>query len=179
MIPEIALIAGTSTDWDRFVTTANTALGRSPTRELDNCGMPVGSQGTYLAALAEFNRRGSNPVTACREADRVLTHISFSFFVSCDHAMAMVVLKQSVGLFILDAEPSRGRENFVISGNLRDWRTCVLECSTAGAPAEARAFYNAVWAALDTLGFRDIFAGFVRKDMKDHTFALEHRKGRG
>lgn len=178
MIPEITLVAGTNVDWNRLVTGVNDALGRSPTKELDNCGMPVGSPGTYLAALAEFNRRGSNPVTACRDADRTLTHLSFTFLVNCDRDMAMAVLKQSVGLFVLDAEPSRGRENFVITGNLRDWRSCVVECCRPEAPAEARAFYNAVWVQLDRLGFRDVFGSLARRDLKDHTFALEFKRGR-
>jgi len=178
MTPEITLVAGTSVDWSRFVSLVDLTLGRSPTRELDNCGMAVGSPGTYLAALAEFNRRWSNPVTACRDAERALTHLSFSFLASCDRDTAMAVLKQSVGLFILDAEPSRGRENFLISGNLRDWRACVVECCRPEATPEARAFYNAVWSALDRLGFRDVFGALARRDLKDHTFVLEAKKGR-
>lgn len=178
MIPEITLVAATQVGWERWVIQVNEALGRSPTHELDNCGMPVGSPGTYLASLAEFNRRGSNPVTACKDADRVLSHLGFSFLVACDRDMALAILKQSVGLFILDAEPSRGRENFLISGNLRDWRSCVVECCKPDVPPEARAFYNAVWVALDRLGFRDIFATHIRKDLKDHTFILEQKRNR-
>ena len=160
------------------MTQVNETLGRSPTRELDNASMQVGSPGTYLAALAEYHRPRSNPVTALRDADRTLTHLSYTFLVGCDRDMAVCVLKCSVGLFVLDAEPSRGRENFLITGNLRDWRSCVVESCTPDSPAEARAFYNAVWSAFDRLGFRDVFAAYRRRDMRDQTFVLEHSKKR-
>jgi hypothetical protein len=176
VLPEITLIAGTAVDWPRFVAKANETLGRSPTRELDNCKMAVGSAGSYLAALAEYANPGSNPITAAKEADRVLTHISFSFLVSCDPATAVAVFKQSVGIVFLPAEPSRCRENFIATGNLRDWRTAVVEACVKDGAVEARLFYNQVWVVLDKLGFRDIFARYFRRDLKDQSFSLEERK---
>ena len=177
MLPEITLVAGTATDWPRFVSAVNATLGRSPTRELDNCGMTVGSPGTYLAALAEFQKAGSNPLTAVREADRTLEHLSLTFLCAVDTPTALAVLKASYGLAVLGCEPSRGRDNFLLSGSLRNWRTAVVENCTPGADPQARAFFNSVWSTLDRLGFRDLFARYQRKDLKDTTFALEQKRG--
>ena len=127
MLPEITLIAGTSVDWTRFVSTVNTILGRSPTRGLDDCGLPVGNPGSYVAALAEFARPGSNPVTAVKEAERLYAHLTFTFLVAVDRETAMLVLKSSAGLIVTSAEPSRGRENLIVTGNLRDWKLAVVE----------------------------------------------------
>jgi len=111
MLPEITLVAGTAVDWPKFVTAINNALGRSPTRGLDDYALPVGSPASYVAAIAEFNRAGSNPVTAVKEADRTFAHLSFTFLVSADQATTLSILKGAIGLIATSAEPSRGREN--------------------------------------------------------------------
>ncbi len=176
MLPDVVPIAGTAIDWMKFVSTINDILGRSPTRELDNCGLPVGTPPTYISALAEFNRQGSNPIMAVQNADRLLEHLSFSFLVSCDRDMMMIVLKQTVGLNILSAEPSRGRENFIITGTLRNWKTVIVEGSGPDSCVEARQFFNEVWKCLDKLGLRDLFANLHRRELRDRTFALEHKR---
>jgi hypothetical protein len=176
MLPEITLIAGTAVDWNRFVSTANCALGRSPTKELDNCGLPVGNPSSYVAALAEFARPGSNPVTSIRDSDKVLDHMSFSFLVAVDRDTALAVLKPSPGLAVLPADSTKGRENLILTGSLRAWRTAVVEGCSPSASQEARAFYNAVWQLFDKMGLREAFGKFTRKDLKDTTFALEAKR---
>lgn len=173
MLPKVTLISATNVDWNKFVTVANDALGRSPTRELDNCSVPVGLPPTYISALAEFNRAGSNPITSVRDADRLLHHISLTFLVSCDRDVLMAVLKQSIGLVVLSAEPSRGQENAIITATLRDWKTAILESSSPSAETWSRVIFNDIWKALVTLGFKDLFSAYQRREMKDHTFALE------
>lgn len=176
MTPDITLIAGTAVDWQRFVSEINCALSRSPTRELDKCEIPVGGPASYIAALAEFHKPGSNPVTAIKDSDKALAHLSFTFLVSVDQAVAMAILKQSVGLTVLAAEPSKGRENLILTGSLRDWRTATVEgCSPSGSQ-EARIFYNALWNVFDKMGFREAFARYIRRELKDTTFALEARR---
>ena len=142
------------------MSTVNTILGRSPTRGLDDCGLPVGNPGSYVAALAEFARPGSNPVTAVKEAERLYAHLTFTFLVAVDRETAMLVLKSSAGLIVTSAEPSRGRENLIVTGNLRDWKLAVVEASTQATPSEIRTFYNELWAIFERLGFRDIFAHY-------------------
>ncbi len=77
---------------------------------------------------------------------------------------------------MLSSEPSRGRENLLITASLRDWSTAVLEACTPAGDPDVRTFFNEVWKTLDRLGFRDIFARHQRKDLKDNTFALEYRR---
>lgn len=176
MLPSVTLIAGTAVDWPKFVTTINDSLGRSPTRELDNCGIAVGVPPTYVAALSEFAVRGSNPITAVREADRLLAHLSFSFLVSCDREVLLGVLKQAIGLIVLCAEPSRGQENFIITANLRDLKQAIVEACAASGDTQARIIFNEVWKILVNLGFKDLFSAYQRREMKDHTFALEGKR---
>ena len=176
MLPEVTLIAGTAVDWQKFVTTSNNALLRSPTRELDKAFLPVGSIATYVAALLEIIRPGANPFTAIKDAERVLGHLTFTFFVTIDREDAMAMLKQSIGLIVTSAEPSQGRENLIISGNLRDWKTAVIEaCTGSEGTHGSRVFYNEIWKTFDKLGFRDVFSKYQRTDLRDQTFALEYR----
>lgn len=177
MLPEITLVAGTAVDWPRFVSAVNTALGRSPTRELDNCGLKVGSPATYIASLGEFTKPGTNPITVLKDADRLLAHVNLTFLVAVDRDTALSLLKHSLGLSVLSSEPSRGRENLLITASLRDWRTAVLEACTPNSDPDVRTFFNSVWKVLDGLGFRDIFHRYQRKDLKDYSFALEYRRG--
>jgi hypothetical protein len=176
MTPELTLIAGTAVDWNRFVSNANCALGRSPTKELDRCELPAGTPSSYVAALAEFARPGSNPVTSLRDSDKVLDHLHYSFLAAVDRDTALAVLKQSSGLAVLAAEPTKGRENLILTGSLRDWRTAVVEGCAPSACPDARVFYNAVWQLFDRMGFREAFGRCHRRDLKDTTFALEAKR---
>lgn len=173
MTPEITLIAGTAVDWHRFVTTVNNAIGRSPTRELDTFDLPVGNPLSYAAALAEFMNPKSNPITAIREAERVYAHLTFTFFVSVDAPTSLAFLKQGIGLSVLAAEPAKGRENYIVSANFRDWRIAIVEGCSPSVQIEARIFYNAIWSAFDRLGFREAFTKFIRHELRDATFSLE------
>ncbi len=176
MIPDIHLIAGTAVHWQRFVTATNAALGRSPTRSLDEYELPVGNPSSYVAALAEFARPGSNPLTSVRDGDRLFNHLFFTFLVGVDAGTAMSVLKVSTGLIVTSAEPSRGRENLIVSGTLKAWKDAIVESCVPGTDPDVRRFYNDVWAVFDRLGFRDVFARYQRREQKDNTFVLETRK---
>ncbi len=93
MLPEITLVAGTAVDWARFVSAINTALGRSPTRELDKCCIKVGNPSTYIASLGEFVRPGTNPITVLKDADRLLGHVDLTFLVAVDRDTALALLE--------------------------------------------------------------------------------------
>jgi hypothetical protein len=175
MNPIVEMVIAPTVDWQQFVTIANEETGRSPTRELDACGIAVGSIATFLSALGEFKRVGSNPVTVHRDADTILAFLTFAFICSTDKETLNQIYRETQGLVILQSDAGKGRENFLVSGTLRAWKAAILECCRPNMPVEVREFFNRIWEIFDKAGFRDVFANYQRKNFKDKTFVLEAR----
>lgn len=176
MVPNLQLIAATGVDWSRFVTNTESMIGRSPTRQLDKCCIEVGSLPTYLASLAEFNLQGSNPVAMGEFDPRLMEHMHFTFLLSCDPAVLMTLLKTSKDVKVISAEPAKNRENVIMTASLLAWRDMIILSCRREVDSDTRAVFNGIWTILAKLGFKDIFAGYRRKDVSDHTFILELSK---
>lgn len=166
----------TQVDWPRFVGTINSAIGRSPTRELDASNMPSGTPASFIAALGEFQNKGTHPTNALRDNLQLQKHMSFGFFVACDRETLHQILIAGEDFQVLLAEPGRMKEHFIITGTLYTWRVAITKGCQEDSPVESREFFNHMWILFDKFGFRDVFGTHRRKDLKDKTFMLEQRR---
>lgn len=173
---EIVPIATTTVDWNRFVTSVNTAIGRSPTRELDATGIPVGSLSSFIPALAEFQEKETSPVDALKNNSRLQKHMMFSFFIASDRETLHQLLIAGQDFQVIMGDPGRQREHYVLTGSLDTWRNAIIMGCQDDFPIEGREFFNKMWEFFAKVGFQDIFGKYRRKDLQDKTFKLEDRR---
>jgi hypothetical protein len=173
---EILPITMTVTDWTKFVAGANRMIARSPTRGLDAASMDVGTPASFIPALLEFTSKGSDPRLRGSGVDRVLEHMSFGFLVSTSSEILKCITIDCEGLKVLIAEPGRHKENYIVSGTLKAWKTAIIHFCTDGTNVEGREFFNSMWDFFNKMGFSEVFGGYRRKDLKDNTWILEAKK---
>lgn len=162
-------ISGTTVDWNGFVTQTKRILGRSPTRSLDSANVPVGNVFSYLAALAEFQHKGTNPFDGVRNANRLLKAVSMTFLCDARPGIRELV-RQETDLFVIVPDDAIGI--FILSGTLFDLRDAIVECSNEKKAFELRTFMNSLWLVLGKAGLQDIFKPFSRQQNTDGTYSL-------
>lgn len=173
---EIIPVTCTQVDWSRFVSGTNRLINRSPTRELDNASVQPGLPQHFIPALGEFACKGTTPTQAMKHGELILKHMMFGFLVACPHPLTFQIVTSGHNLDVLMTEPSRGKENFIISGNLATWKSAIINGCSDHAEPESREFYNAMWTFFNSFGLGEIFASHRRKDLKDTTWALEQKR---
>jgi hypothetical protein len=165
VLPTIKIIASTQVDWPIFVRTINDLTGRSPTRELDAQGVPVGNFGSYLSALSYF--QNSDRATIVPHFN-VLHHASVSFL--CDmpeHDFCKLMIAGHELKILIAPEGA-----FIFSGSLAAWKNEVILKSKSITEPSVRLFYNLIFMLFVVQLKMNLWVGYTKTEFPDGTFIL-------
>lgn len=120
-------LSQTQIDWANYLKVANDALDRSPTAAMDEHWQKLTqSLSDYIATLREIESPGRKPLAL---AGAILCHVHIAFMLIAPKNATYEIILESK----LDATPVLTRHNdfvfSIISGNLSQWRTAILNCS--------------------------------------------------
>ncbi len=177
MVPEILAIEQSAVNFKQFLVIAKNLLGRSITASLDAHKMEVGSLASFIQVLDEMSAESSNPATSLREAGDLLKHLHFTFLATVDLDTYVELLETS-GLNFTSVETSRrGVMMAIVSGNLLEWRTAVINTLTHNrAGYNVQAFMNKVITWFEVAGLGGLWSNFTKTSGLGGLFLLTHNK---
>lgn len=167
---EVAPIARTQVDWQALLQLAKQVLGRSISAGVDNRKQVVGDLRSYLAVLGELDIEGSDPDAVLREAGSLLRHVHYGFLVATATDLRVDVLAES------DLRVSGESKCFVVSGNLEQWRTAIINGCTSRSKYVVRLFYDKCLAIFEREGLGSVWLMYEKANVADRTFRLELKK---
>lgn len=157
----VSLIAGTSPDWVTLTQKCTEMFGKSPTRELDQQGIPVGNPGSFAFVLENINNNSKaigNMQLAHRSLDFV--HLVFAaHFSDMDEAdsFRQLLNVQHFGL----------GQKIIFAGTLREIRDLILKGNTDEQNVRV---CNVLYELLCGIGFKTLFG--MKKGNLDGSFKL-------
>lgn len=156
-------------NWTEYVTHANTVLGRSPTRSLDEHRVPVGDLFSFLASMGELQAQGTEPREYVRAAEEALQHLSFSFLIKTDAATTNRIMAFSALHYFASEQDSF----FILTGTLKEWHTSIITCTHKRRAFKLRFFFDCMYLWFEQHGLREPFRLYEKKALQDGTFSLE------
>jgi hypothetical protein len=167
---EIVLLSKTETVRD-FLPLLQKVLKRNVARGLDARKMAF----EYLSTIGEFHQIGTDPLQAHRDAGSQLRHLHFSFLVvTVESYLQEIAMEGLLGITLADAPP-RGLDVAIMSGNLEQWRTTIINGCSDRAIDEVREFCTKILAAFDLLGYTRVFEAYTRKQKSDGLLLLTYK----
>lgn len=168
-VVEVILVSKTETCG--FVHLIQKVLKRNVARSLDNRKMSF----ELLAAIGEFHQEGTDPIVAHREAGSHLRHLHFSFLViSPETYLYEIAIEGLLAITMADNSP-RGLDVAIMSGNLEQWRSTIINGCVERINDEVREFCTKILLAFDLLGYSKVFEAYARKQKSDGTLLLTYK----
>lgn len=175
MIPQIKPIGRTEIDFSIFLQATNEALGCNILKGVDGCSRQFSEPAKFLASLSAFHKRldSQDPIKAVRNAGSLLRHVTYIFLIYCDQDLISDI-RERTQLNVTSTTAPDGEWVAVISGNLFDFRTAVLECCVPESSFDIRYLFDIIILYFESVGLGDLWFGFRKKTSPDKTFLLEH-----
>jgi hypothetical protein len=162
---DVIPIARTQVDWHILLSAAKQLLGRSLASGLDARKQQVGDAASYLVALAELEREGVDVTSVLREAGSLLRNIHYSFLVT---GVNLYWIATTSSLKVTGTERCA-----IVSGNLEEWRTAIVNGCTDRSSLEVRMFYDKCLLHFERDGLGQVWNNFAKSTMPDDSFKLE------
>lgn len=165
-------IAQTTIDWNTYLSKFYEISGRSATTTLDTKGVEFKkSLANYLSTLKEIDNPGSDPIN---QAGVLLEHISLSFLLIATKKVTINVLIKSRLPGVISITKHDDFDISIISGNLSQWRTAIINCCSADVSSSIRQFGSAIISHLEEIGLKPFVVGnLLQIEMSDGTFRLK------
>ncbi len=167
---KIVPLAYTHPDWPTFIKVCQEHLGYSPTRGIDDQGIAPKDPASFLACLPMDNQPLKNLRTGIT-SNYTFHHVMFSFIAILDKK-AVDALYYHIDLEI-HCKPNEDEEYVtVISGTMDKWYHAVVKGCTEHSPRSARKVMNACFNFFRQIGYRELWTGFIEKELTDGTFII-------
>lgn len=167
---QIFPIAKTQIDWQLFLTLTSKFLGRSVTKTIDHQSFNLKDSISYLIAFSEFEEE-LNGVPSDFEC--VLKHFNFSFLVLCSKDLLLEVSTASDLKISFTESISEILICSIISGNLQEWRTAIINGTSDRSTFIVRNFFDKIFLEFDKLGLGCLWSKYSKIQMSDSTFRLK------
>jgi hypothetical protein len=172
MIPEACLIVKPDINFARFVGLSQQALGRSPATKVDSSALLPSETERFLSCLAALR----DPHAPVGLSPHLLAHVTFSILVAADERDMFDIIRLLGGMPFEPADTIlRDVQLAVITGNLNQWRDCVISGSVTKVEANVRTFFNNVMQIFIVNGL-DVWKELKRTSVKDGTFLLTDQR---
>ena len=172
MIPEARFIVKPDINFATFVGLSQQALGRSPATKVDASALHPSETERFLSCLAALR----DPHAPVGLSPHLLAHVTFSILVAADERDMFDIMQVVAGMpFVVTDTVLRGVQLSVITGNLNQWRDCVISGSVTKVEYNVRAFFNSVMQLFIVNGL-DIWKELKRTSVKDGTFLLTDQR---
>ena len=170
MIPEACLIVKPDINFARFVGLSQQALGRSPATKVDSSALHPSETERFLSCLAALR----DPHAPVGLSPHLLAHVTFSILVAADERDMFDIIRLLGGMpFELVETKFRGAQLAVITGNLNQWRDCVISGSASINLVQIRTFFNNLMNLFISEGL-NIWVEFKKTELRDKTFYLTY-----
>ena len=175
-LPAAILVSKPDVDFKNLLFLCKSFLNRSISAGLDKQNRPVKDAAGYICLLDEFAAPGSEPSFSLQEAGSLLKHLHYSFLVAVMKRDYVRLLEVTGLHFTVSEDMPEGNVLAVVSGNLSEIRTCIINLSTTRASVPERHFVNKILEQLDLQGLGQLFAAYSRAKERDGTVLLLERK---
>jgi len=170
MVCNAVLISQPNINFDQFLASANTVLGRNPAAAVDQLkGRSVAEKFTScLGALidAEF---------PAGLHDEFLNHLTYSAFCVCPIWDLMTVLSAASGMpFVVGETKDRNHAAFVLTGTLHQWHGSIQNGTELRQPDGCRELYCRLMERFESVGLGKLWADREKKWDAQHLFYLTH-----
>lgn len=173
MDPEILPVVVPTVTWEKLIPGCIAALDRSIVASLDSKGIPIGNLASYLGALAELRREGSDPEKAVRDSHQLRRHIWFSFLIGCTSKIKDELSDcQYQGLAVMFAEHKQDHAVVVMSGTVEAWAFSVEDRLRRESPRDVRILFGKIYLWLVQQGLGAMF-NKSKTEVGDGTFYLQ------
>lgn len=173
---QIKPFGGTQIDWNIFLNACIEALDVSPLKGVDSSSREFSEPAKLLASLSAFHSRldSQDPIKAIRDAGSLLKHLSYMFLVYCDQGLISDI-REKTQLNVTSTTAPDGARVAVVSGNLFDYRTAVLECCVPESSFDIRYLFDCFMLFFEHIGLGDLWYDRRKKSHPDKTFLLEYK----
>ena len=161
---QILPLSHTQINWVPFLKEASDSLGRSLTYSLDNRGDNVGDIRSYLCVLGELIKPNSPPEYVIKNAGSLLNHIQYSFMVIDGPVFDLL---ERTGLNI-----TRADQVAIVSGNLRQWRSALIDGMSLGCKKPLRLFCDWCYFYFKKEGLSGLWSNYTIDKFRDGTFYI-------
>lgn len=161
---EVIPMSVTTIDWTVFLNILKKIFNRSLTTNLDTKKLAVGDLSSFIMILGGIRNPNADPLILLREAGPLLRHISAGFVVL---GFNVDDLAYSTDLKIVKTEKLS-----VVSGNLEEWRTAIINCNKT---VEQREFFNKCLSHFEKVGLGQLWSYYSKVDLNDATYKLESK----
>lgn len=157
-------------DWKTFLRVGHEVLGRSPTTTIDEKWLKFNKcVSDYLSVLKEIQQPGADPFGL---AGSLLDHVHVGFLLITTKSATLSIVTTSR----LRATPVQSKQEdyylTVISGNLSEWRTALLDCCVDSVSTTVREFGTRAYEFFDQAGLRQFMLAGTKVSMADGTMRL-------
>lgn len=163
---DIALVAKTVPCAPVLLKLAKGCLGRSLSKRLDELRLPTDTLSAFIVMLGELEQEGCNPAEVLREAGPLLRHASYSFAIRGSSTLLHELAITSDLKILGDSEFA------VVSGNLEEWRTAIINGSTGRELYEIAQFYTRVLSLFEIDGLGQLWANYQKVSGSDSVIKL-------
>jgi len=171
MTPQAFLIGRPDFDVDNYLVAAKQALGYSLT-------LPQGrgkhEPSSVLTMLAQLQNGNATIANTLEDPGHLLRHLHYTFLIACDPS-TRVDLIQRTPLAIEYTSTGRGMDMAVLSGNLEEWRTSVINCCSDQSPYQTRLMFDVILVKFEGEGLAKLWSRYQKKTMPDQTIRLIER----
>jgi len=172
---KLIIIGKTNINWNSYLAGANQILHRSVSKTLDEVGIKPEIPLGFLTTLHEIKSPGSKPSLVGKNPGFALDHVHYNvaMFSTLDELNEVI---QNTKLSTVSGKSSDGFLFTIISGDLDQWRSAVINSCTGSASFSLRSFGDRAIELFDSEGLGAMFSDYNRVQLPDNTFKLQHRK---
>jgi hypothetical protein len=175
MQPDAMILGRTEINVDTLMATCKQAFGRSISRTLDSQGRDTDSPPAYLTMLAAMRNPDAEMLSTLEDPGHLLQHVSYTLLVICEPT-TRIDLIQRTPLHLQFGETVQSCDLCVVSGNLENWRTSVINCCSDVAPYNTRLLFDKILVLFESEGLGKMWSHFAKKQLPDRTIKLLERK---
>ena len=170
MTRNAVIISQPEINFDQFLASANTVLGRNPSYAVDKLSGRTKAE-KFVSCLGAL----SDPDFPAGLHDEFLTHLSYSAFVVCPVWDLLSFLSVAMGMtFVVGETKDQNHAAVVLTGTLDQWQRAVLNGTALRHDDGCREIYCRLMERFESIGLGKLWADRDKHWDGEHLFYLKH-----
>ncbi len=171
-------IAITQIDWTNYVIQVSNLIIRSPTRSLDSANIPVGTAESFLASLAEFEKKDTNPIEFLKNNSIIFKHFNISYLCETNEQEFLNIIPMTPHGLIFTINDNLSWDNdyrFIVTGSIYTWREIIILYMKERFNPLLREFLYKIYLGLEKKEFKIMFSDYRSVKLIDGSYILERK----
>ena len=171
MIPQVKLVGKLDVDIKVFLADLRLTLGRIVSDPLDKVSADPNTPASLLVVISEMLQQNQSYHKILQNPGSSTKHLFFMFLALSfrDHSTDFY---QHTRLNVFSVPAKKNIYLHLISGNLEDWRTAIINGCSDIVEQDYRLLMNQFLLEFDSIGLRDLWSQFSRQQSADETIRL-------